>query len=80
MPVRWDSTHNRRPRRLNFDSFGFGKPGFHVTDVLPQSFAAGIAVGRYRAKPSRVFQFEDIRESYPVIDANQAGGKMVVKV
>jgi NADPH2:quinone reductase len=39
-----------------------------------------VAAGRYRAKPSRVFRFEDIREAHRVMDANQANGKMVVVV
>jgi NADPH2:quinone reductase len=34
--------------------------------------------GRYRAKPSRVFRFEDIREAHRVMESNEAGGKMVV--
>jgi len=39
-----------------------------------------VAAGRYQAKPSRVFRFEDIREAHRVMDANQADGKVVVVV
>jgi NADPH2:quinone reductase len=63
-----------------FGSFVFGKPGFPVSDVPLQSIAADIAAGRYQAKPSRVFQFENIREAHRVMDANQANGKMVVVI
>ena len=52
--------------------------GFLLSDVPLQAIAADIAAGRYRAKPSRVFRFEDIREAHRVMDANQANGKMVV--
>jgi hypothetical protein len=32
---------------------------------------------RYKAKPTRVFRFEDIREAYRVMESNEATGKMV---
>ncbi len=36
------------------------------------------AAGRLEAKRSRVFRFDEIREAHRVMEANQAGGKMVV--
>src|SRR5262245_7913219 len=63
-----------------FGSFVFGTPGFPLSDVPLQAIAADIAAGRYQAKPSRVFRFEDIREAHRVMDANQAKGKMVVVI
>jgi len=63
-----------------FGSFVFGTPGFPLSDVPLQAIAVDIAGGRYQAKPSRVFRFEDIREAHRVMDANQANGKMVVVI
>ncbi|VTR96119.1 alcohol dehydrogenase : Alcohol dehydrogenase OS=Burkholderia sp. MP-1 GN=BG58_21995 PE=4 SV=1: ADH_zinc_N_2 [Gemmata massiliana] len=63
-----------------FGSFVFGTPGFPLSDVPLQAIAADVAAGRYQAKPSRVFRFEDIREAHRVMDANQANGKMVVVI
>jgi len=63
-----------------FGSFVFGTPGFPLSDVPLQAIAGDVAAGRYKAKPSRVFQFEDIREAHRVMDAHQANGKMVVVV
>ena len=63
-----------------FGSFVFGTPGFPLSDVPLQAIAGDVAAGRYQAKPSRVFRFEDIREAHRVMDANQANGKMVVVV
>jgi NADPH:quinone reductase len=63
-----------------FGSFVFGTPGFPLSDVPLQAIAADIAAGRYSAKPSRVFRFEDIREAHRVMDANHANGKMVVVI
>jgi NADPH:quinone reductase len=61
-----------------FGSFVFGTPGFPLSDVPLQAIAGDVAAGRYKAKPSRVFRFEDIREAHRVMDAHQANGKMVV--
>src|SRR5262249_51613989 len=61
-----------------FGSFVFGKPDFPLSDVPLQAIAADVEAGRYNAKPSRVFRFEDIREAHRVMESNQAKGKMVV--
>jgi NADPH:quinone reductase-like Zn-dependent oxidoreductase len=34
--------------------------------------------GAYQAKPARVFGFEEIAEAHEVMEAGQAGGKLVV--
>lgn len=61
-----------------FGSFVFGTPGFPLSDVPLQQVAEDVAAGRLEAKPSRVFRFEEIREAHRVMEANEAGGKMVV--
>src|SRR5579863_4493055 len=61
-----------------FGSFVFGKPGFPLSDVPLQSIAADVEAGRYSAKPTRVFRFEDIQEAHRVMEANEAKGKLVV--
>ncbi|MGV9855414.1 zinc-binding alcohol dehydrogenase family protein [Streptomyces sp. NPDC003442] len=61
-----------------FGSFVFGTPGFPLSDVPLQAIAEQVAAGRLRAKPSRVFRFEDIREAHRVMEAGEAKGKMVV--
>jgi NADPH:quinone reductase len=61
-----------------FGSFVFGTPGFPVSDVPLQQIAADVAAGRFNAKPSRVFGFDEIHEAHRVMEANEAGGKMVV--
>jgi NADPH:quinone reductase-like Zn-dependent oxidoreductase len=63
-----------------FGSFVFGTPGFPLSDVPLQSIADEVAAGHYKAKPSRVFRFDDIREAHRVMEANEARGKMVVRV
>lgn len=61
-----------------FGSFVFGTPGFPLSDVPLVQIAEDVAAGRLEAKPSRVFRFEEIREAHRVMEANEAGGKMVV--
>jgi NADPH:quinone reductase-like Zn-dependent oxidoreductase len=61
-----------------FGSFVFGTPGFPLSDVPLQAIAADVAAGRLNAKPSLVFTFDQIREAHRVMEANEAGGKMVV--
>jgi NADPH:quinone reductase len=61
-----------------FGSFVFGTPGFPLSDVPLQAIAEQVAAGRLKAKPSRVFRFEEVREAHRVMEANEARGKMVV--
>ncbi len=63
-----------------FASFVFGTPGFPLSDVPLQQIAQDVAAGRLEAKPVRVFRFEQIREAHRVMEAGEAGGKMVVVV
>ncbi|HWU98567.1 MAG TPA: zinc-binding alcohol dehydrogenase family protein [Oxalicibacterium sp.] len=63
-----------------FGSFVFGTPEFPLNDVPLQSIVDDVAAGRYKAKPSRVFHFDEIQEAHRVMEANQANGKMVVLV
>src|SRR6185437_10780675 len=55
-----------------FASFVFGRPGFPLSDVPLKAIAADVEAGRYRAKPARVFRFEDIQEAHRVMESNQA--------
>ena len=63
-----------------FGSFVFGTPDFPVSDVPLQAIVDKAAAGVYKAKPARVFQFDDIREAREAMESNQANGKMVVRI
>jgi NADPH:quinone reductase-like Zn-dependent oxidoreductase len=63
-----------------FGAFAFGTPGFPLSDVPLQAIANDVAAGRYKAKPSHVFRFEEIREAHKMMESGQAGGKMVVRL
>lgn len=61
-----------------FGSFVFGSPGFPLSDVPLQDIAAQVAAGQLDATPSRIFSFDEIREAHRIMEAGEAGGKMVV--
>lgn len=61
-----------------FGSFVFGTPGFPLSEVPLQQIAEDAAAGRLDVKPARVFNFDQIREAHRVMEANEAGGKLVV--
>ncbi len=61
-----------------FGSFVFGTPGFPLSDVPLRDIARQVAEGKLDAKPTRVFSFDEIHEAHAVMEAGEAGGKMVV--
>jgi NADPH2:quinone reductase len=38
------------------------------------------ATGVFKAKPAKVFKFDDIRDAHEAMESNQSNGKMVVLV
>lgn len=61
-----------------FGSFVFGTPGFPLSDVPLQNIARQVADGKLDATPSHVFSFEEIHEAHRIMEAGEAGGKIVV--
>ena len=63
-----------------FGSFMFGAPDFPLSEVPLQAIVERAASGNYKAKPARVFRFEEIREAHRVMESNEANGKLVVRL
>lgn len=63
-----------------FGSFVFGTPEFPLSAIPFQNIIDRVADGSYKAKPARVFRFDQIQEAHRVMEANQANGKLVVRV
>ena len=63
-----------------FGSFAYGKPEFPLSDVPLQTIVDRAAAGVYKAKPARVFSFDQIQEAHRLMGSNQAKGKIVVTV
>lgn len=61
-----------------FGSFVFGTPAFPLSDVPLAQIAQDAAAGRLDIKPARVFGFGEVAEAHRLVEANAAGGKLVV--
>jgi NADPH:quinone reductase-like Zn-dependent oxidoreductase len=61
-------------------AFVLGTDGFPLADIPLQQMIAKAADGRYKAKPVRVFGFDEIVQAHRAMEAGQAMGKMVVTV
>jgi NADPH:quinone reductase len=61
-----------------FGSFMFGTSEFPLSDVPLQTIVDRASSGAYRAKPAKVFRFDEIREAHRLMESNQANGKIVV--
>jgi len=57
-----------------------GDDHFPLSDIPFQAMVEKAAAGRFSAKPSRVLGFEEIVDAHRLIDAGEAGGKLVVTV
>jgi NADPH:quinone reductase len=61
-------------------AFVLGDEHFPVTDIPIQSIVEKTERGVFKAKPARVFAFEQTAEAHRIMDAGQAGGKLVVSI
>jgi NADPH:quinone reductase len=57
-----------------------GTQEFPLSEIPFQAIVDRVAAGTYKAKPAKVFRFEEIREAHRFMESNQANGKIVVKV
>ncbi|MBI3896975.1 MAG: zinc-binding dehydrogenase [Gammaproteobacteria bacterium] len=63
-----------------FASFMFGTPEFPLSQVPLQSIVERAESGVYRAKPARVFRFDEIQEAHRLMETDRANGKLVVRL
>jgi NADPH:quinone reductase-like Zn-dependent oxidoreductase len=63
-----------------FGSFAFGSPGFELDRVPLQQIVERVEQGHYRARPARVFSFEDIVGAHEYLESGTGTGKAVVTV
>jgi NADPH:quinone reductase-like Zn-dependent oxidoreductase len=63
-----------------FGSFMFGAPAFPASEVPMQTIVERVENGAYKAKPARVFRFEEIRDAHRLMESGAANGKIVVSL
>ncbi|HSC46704.1 MAG TPA: zinc-binding dehydrogenase, partial [Gammaproteobacteria bacterium] len=72
------------PSGVDFNFFGsafvLGDKEFPLDKIPMQAIIAKAATGKYKAKPARVFQFEQIVEAHRLMESGKAKGKIVVEV
>ena len=61
-------------------AFVLGGDGFPVSDVPIQAIVEKAERGVFAARPARIFAFDEIVEAHRIMDAGDAGGKLVVTV
>jgi NADPH2:quinone reductase len=57
-----------------------GTPEFPLSEIPFQDIVDRVAAGTYKAKPAKIFRFEDIQEAHRLMESNQANGKLVVRL
>jgi len=57
-----------------------GTTEFPLSEIPFQAIVDRVAAGSYKAKPARVFKFEDIQEAHRVMESGRSTGKLVVLV
>jgi NADPH:quinone reductase-like Zn-dependent oxidoreductase len=62
-----------------FGSFELGTERFPVSAIPFQAIVEKVEAGSYRARPSRVFAFDEVAEAHRLVERNEAGGKLVVR-
>jgi NADPH:quinone reductase len=55
-----------------------GAAEFPLSEIPFQDIVDRVAAGTYRAKPAKVFRFEDIQAAHRLMESNEANGKIVV--
>ena len=57
-----------------------GTPEFPLSEIPLQTIVDRVAGGLYRAKPAKVFRFEEIQDAHRLMESGKAGGKLVVRL
>jgi NADPH:quinone reductase-like Zn-dependent oxidoreductase len=61
-----------------FGSFEIGSDAYPISEIPLQQIVEKVQAGDYKAAPSRVLPFEQIGEAHRIMEAGEAGGKLVV--
>lgn len=63
-----------------FVSWSLGTPEVPLSGIPFQGIVDRVVSGAYKAKPAKVFRFEQIREAHRLMESNEANGKIVVRL
>ena len=57
-----------------------GSAEFPLSEIPFQDIIDRVASGNYQARPARVFGFEEIQAAHRLMESNEAGGKIVIRI
>jgi NADPH:quinone reductase len=57
-----------------------GTAAFPLSEIPFQAIVDRVAEGAYRAKPAKVLRFDQIQDAHRLMESNEAGGKVVVRL
>jgi NADPH:quinone reductase len=57
-----------------------GTPEFPLSEIPFQAIVDRAAAGLYKARPAKVFRFEEIQEAHRLAESSEAGGKIVIRL
>jgi NADPH:quinone reductase-like Zn-dependent oxidoreductase len=63
-----------------FGSFNYGTKEFPLSAVPLQRIIDKVGAGVYKAKPAKVFDFEEISRAHELMESNASCGKIVVRI
>lgn len=63
-----------------FASFALGTKDYPLSQIPLQMMVNKVERGVYRAKPAKVFAFEQLPDAHRLMESNQANGKIVVTI
>ena len=61
-----------------FVSWSLGTPDCPLSAIPLQGIVDRVAAGAYKAKPAKVFAFDDVGSAHRLMESNEANGKIVV--
>jgi NADPH:quinone reductase len=64
----------------SFVSWSLGTPDVPLSGIPFQGIIDRVASGAYKAKPAKIFAFEEIRDAHRLMESNEANGKLVVRI
>ena len=57
-----------------------GTAEFPLSEIPFEKIVGRVAEGTYKAKPAKIFRFEQIQDAHRLMESSEAGGKIVVKL
>jgi len=81
-PVQFDVLSQTNPgvSLSLFGSFMLGSKNFPISSIPMQTIVNRAAVGLYKAKPVKVFRFQDLPAAHQFMESGNANGKIVVTI